>query len=71
MNLCVNMQICGIGGLSLGFQQAGIPIIASFDNWERALEIYNANFAHKAVKFDLSDVQIAVTELKKYHFIVV
>jgi DNA (cytosine-5)-methyltransferase 1 len=59
---------CGIGGLSLGFQQAGIPIIASFDNWERALDIYNANFAHKAVKFDLSDVQTVIMELKKYHF---
>lgn len=52
----------------MGFQQAGIPIVASFDNWERALDIYNANFTHKALNFDLSDVPIAVTELKKYHF---
>jgi DNA (cytosine-5)-methyltransferase 1 len=57
---------CGVGGLSLGFEQAGIPILASFDNWERALDIYNANFAHKASKLDLSDVPTAVVELKKY-----
>jgi DNA (cytosine-5)-methyltransferase 1 len=57
---------CGVGGLSLGFEQAGIPVLASFDNWERALDIYNANFAHKAAKLDLSDVEAAVTELKKY-----
>jgi DNA (cytosine-5)-methyltransferase 1 len=58
---------CGVGGLYLGFEQAGIPILASFDNWEQALAIYNANFAHKAAKLDLSDVPTAVAELKKHH----
>jgi DNA (cytosine-5)-methyltransferase 1 len=57
---------CGVGGLSLGFEQAGIPVLASFDNWDRALDIYNANFAHKAAKLDLSDVETAVAELQKY-----
>ncbi|MDR2602788.1 MAG: DNA (cytosine-5-)-methyltransferase [Spirochaetaceae bacterium] len=57
---------CGVGGLSLGFEQAGIPILASFDNWERALEIYNVNFAHKAAKLDLSDIDGAVAELQKH-----
>jgi DNA (cytosine-5)-methyltransferase 1 len=58
---------CGVGGLSMGFEQAGIPILASFDNWERALDIYNANFKHKAQKLDLSDVDSSVAELQKYH----
>jgi DNA (cytosine-5)-methyltransferase 1 len=58
---------CGVGGLSLGFEQAGIPILASFDYWERALDVYNLNFAHKAAKLDLSDVSAAVTELQKHH----
>jgi hypothetical protein len=40
--------------------------LASFDNWERALEIYNVNFAHKAAKPDLSDVGGAVAELQKH-----
>jgi len=57
---------CGVGGLSLGFEQAGIPVLASFDYWERALDVYNMNFAHKAAKLDLSDVSTAVKELKKY-----
>jgi len=59
---------CGVGGLSLGFQQAGIPISASFDNWERALAVYNANFPHKSAKLDLADVKAAVAELKKQKF---
>jgi DNA (cytosine-5)-methyltransferase 1 len=57
---------CGIGGLSLGFEQAGIPVLASFDYWERALDVYNLNFSHKAVKLDLSDILASVTELKKH-----
>jgi len=55
---------CGVGGLSLGFEQAGIPVLASFDYWERALDVYNMNFTHKAAKLDLSDVSAAVKELK-------
>jgi len=54
--------------LSLGFQDAGIPIVASYDNWERAIDIYNANFAHKAAKLDLSDVAASVKELRKHDF---
>jgi DNA (cytosine-5)-methyltransferase 1 len=41
-------------------------VLASFDNWERALEIYNTNFNHKAAKLDLSDVKAAVAELQKH-----
>jgi DNA (cytosine-5)-methyltransferase 1 len=57
---------CGVGGLSLGFEQAGIPVLAGFDNWERALDIYNANFTHKAANLDLSDVEAAVAETQKH-----
>jgi len=49
----------------LGFEQAGIPVLASFDYWEKALDVYNMNFAHKAAKLDLSDVSTAVKKLKK------
>jgi DNA (cytosine-5)-methyltransferase 1 len=59
---------CGVGGLSLGFQEAGIPIVAGYDNWDKAIAIYNANFTHKAIKFDLSNVEKAVEELKRYDF---
>ena len=31
---------CGCGGLSLGFQQADFNIVAAFDYWDAALNIY-------------------------------
>lgn len=46
---------CGIGGLSLGFEKAGFDIAIAIDNWQQALEVYNSNFKHKSVSFDLSD----------------
>jgi DNA (cytosine-5)-methyltransferase 1 len=46
---------CGVGGLSLGFEKAGLKISVAIDNWEEALEIYNSNFNHKSIKLDLSD----------------
>ena len=33
---------CGCGGMSLGFQNAGFNIAASFDNWLPAIEVYSA-----------------------------
>ncbi len=47
---------CGCGGLSLGFQKAGFTIVKAFDNWERAVEIYNKNFSHTAELRDVYDL---------------
>ncbi|MBQ2809295.1 MAG: DNA cytosine methyltransferase [Clostridia bacterium] len=47
---------CGCGGLSLGFESAGIQIIKAFDNWEEALKIYNANFKHAAELTDIYEL---------------
>lgn len=58
---------CGCGGLSLGFQNAGFDVIAAFDKWEAALNVYRSNFSHPAKEMDLSNVQassIAVDLLK-------
>lgn len=46
----------GCGGLSLGFQNAGFDIEAAFDNWNAAVEVYRANFAHPVFQIDLSEV---------------
>lgn len=47
---------CGCGGLSLGFQQADFNIVAAFDCWDAALNIYQKNFNHPVYKRDLSDL---------------
>ena len=47
---------CGCGGLSLGFQHAGFEVVAAYDNWGKAVDIYNNNFTHKAEILDLSKV---------------
>lgn len=44
----------GCGGLSLGFQNAGFDIVAAFDNWIPAIEVYQANFKHSIFNQDLS-----------------
>lgn len=45
----------GCGGMSLGFEQAGIEIMAAFDKWQPAVDIYRANFNHPIFNKDLSD----------------
>lgn len=45
----------GCGGMSLGFQNAGFNIVAAFDNWQPAIDIYQKNFEHPIIKRDLSD----------------
>lgn len=49
---------CGCGGMSLGFQNAGFHIVASYDNWQPAVDVYNRNFAHTAEKVDLGDPSV-------------
>jgi DNA (cytosine-5)-methyltransferase 1 len=44
----------GCGGLSLGFQNAGFDIVAAFDNWIPAIEVYQDNFKHSIFNKDLS-----------------
>lgn len=48
---------CGCGGMSLGFQNAGFEIIAAFDNWEAAVEVYRNNFKHPVYTSDISAVE--------------
>jgi DNA (cytosine-5)-methyltransferase 1 len=44
----------GCGGLSLGFMNAGYEILAAFDNWKPAINVYNLNFNHPIIEKDLS-----------------
>lgn len=51
---------CGCGGLSLGFEKAGIDVVAAFDNWADALSVYRNNFSHPAIRADLMNVEDSV-----------
>ena len=44
----------GCGGMSLGFQNAGFDIVAAYDNWQPAIDIYKDNFDHPIYKRDLA-----------------
>ena len=57
---------CGCGGLSLGFQQAGYDIVAAYDNWDAATDVYRLNFSHPIHKADLMDVTNASSSIVQY-----
>lgn len=57
---------CGCGGLSLGFEKAGIEILAGIDNWTDALAVYSNNFSHPAIKADLSDINKSVDLVRPF-----
>ena len=58
---------CGCGGLSLGFQKAGFDIVAAYDNWNPALNVYKANFDHLAENLDLSNPQYSAYEISAHN----
>ena len=58
---------CGCGGLSLGFQMAGHDILAAFDNWDDAINVYRHNFRHPVIRQDLSNVALSVDTVKPFH----
>ena len=41
---------CGIGGLSLGFEQAGFDVVAAVDMWADAVKTYNHNRKDKVAQ---------------------
>jgi DNA (cytosine-5)-methyltransferase 1 len=62
---CVDL-FSGCGGMTLGFQNAEYDVVASFDNWEPAIEVYKTNFEHPIIHQDLSDVENSVKKIKKF-----
>ena len=57
---------CGCGGLSLGFEKAGMNVVAAFDNWIDALAVYRKNFSHPAIRADLMNVDDSVKAIRPY-----
>lgn len=48
----------GCGGMSLGFQNAGFEILAAYDNWKPAVDVYELNFDHPIFSEDLADEKV-------------
>lgn len=57
---------CGCGGMSLGFQNAGAEVLAAYDNWAPAINIYRDNFEHPVHAFDLNSSE-AIDHIKAYN----
>lgn len=64
-NLRVVDLFAGCGGLSLGFSNAGFDVVAAFDNWDPAIEVYKKNFNHPIIKRDLSDIN-NISDIKSF-----
>lgn len=56
---------CGCGGMSLGFERAGIDVVCAFDHWAPVIDVYRQNFAHPCVDADLSDVDGIVPVIRE------
>lgn len=57
----------GCGGLSKGFTQAGLNVVAAIDSWKPAIKCYRANFpSHLAAELDLSDFSTAAEAIRYF-----
>lgn len=56
----------GCGGLSLGFQSAGMNVVAAYDNWPAAAWVYGINFDHPIHTLDLSSEENAAENIGRY-----
>jgi DNA (cytosine-5)-methyltransferase 1 len=58
----------GCGGLSLGFKNAGFEIVAAYDCWQPAVDVYKLNFDdHEIFNHDLSDLESSVEEIRQFN----
>lgn len=53
-NLSTVDLFCGCGGMSRGLQEAGFHVVAAFDKWKPAVEVYKKNFVHPIYQHDLT-----------------
>ena len=60
---CIDL-FCGCGGLSLGFEKAGINVLVGIDAWQDAITTFNYNHKNsKGICADLSTLE--PSEIKK------
>lgn len=59
---CIDL-FCGCGGLSLGFEKAGINVLVGIDNWKDAITTFNYNHKNsKGICADLSTLEPSEVE---------
>jgi DNA (cytosine-5)-methyltransferase 1 len=51
--------------MSLGFENAGIKVVAAYDNWAPAISIYKDNFSHPVYNMDLATEE-AIAHIKDH-----
>jgi DNA (cytosine-5)-methyltransferase 1 len=61
----------GCGGFALGFQETkyldnNFKIVAAYENWKPAINVYKANFKHPMFDFDLVDTKAAISHIKSF-----
>lgn len=52
--------------MSKGFELAGHNVVAGMDNWDKALDVYRANFSHPVIKADLNDVAASADVVSQF-----
>lgn len=66
MQLSMVDLFCGAGGMSAGFTEAGINVVAAFDNWNAALQTYRRNLFEHTHELDLSNVDSVCKTVKDF-----
>ena len=65
---CIDL-FCGGGGLSQGLSDAGVTIVAAFDNWNPAVNFYRKNIPdHPVENVDLLNGKAVSEKLLEYDF---
>lgn len=57
----------GCGGMSLGFQNSGYELVAAYDNWQSAIDVYRQNFDHPVFKYDLGKFSDNLTIFQQFN----
>ncbi|MCL1948521.1 MAG: DNA cytosine methyltransferase [Turicibacter sp.] len=56
----------GCGGMSTGFTAAGFNVVAAYEYWTKAAEVYRKNLKHEVYNMDLSEVEEAVEHMRQF-----
>jgi DNA (cytosine-5)-methyltransferase 1 len=56
----------GCGGLSLGFEKSGMDIVAAFEYWDAAINVYKENFSHPIFKQDITNESSTIAQIQEF-----